>query len=263
VVHSVLSKYGSQTGGDILTFFRSPDMRKTDFTKIKLLIFIAFASGALAGCINTQGKLLIEGKVLDESTKTGIPRKNIIVQGLVESNNKLVPVETGLFSTDSSGCFTYELKKIKGCKHYNFCFVGDSDHLFTTKEVSLFDLANNAKFLSFSLPKLVDLTIYVNRKSKRPFCDTLRLIWESNGVYGGSLYPYTIINYGSKNNPLGETNTDLIWIGGNINSTVNTKVFADKRTILSWELYRNGSRKEFTDTITCKRDFANIVHFTY
>jgi hypothetical protein len=130
--------------------------------------------------------------------------------------------------------------------------------------MALYDLERNAKYLVFSLNKLVDLTIKLNRKSKTPACDTLRLCWISNGVYGGSLYPYRISNYGRINNSVGLISaTDLIWIGGNVNSTVDTKVFADKKTELTWELYRNGKRKEFIDTITCKRDFANIVYFTY
>jgi hypothetical protein len=130
--------------------------------------------------------------------------------------------------------------------------------------MTLFELKKNSKYLFFPLSKLVDLTIKLNRKSKTPVCDTLRLYWESNGVFGVSLYPYKIYNYGRTNNSFGLTSgTDLIWIGGYVNSTVNTKVFADKKTILSWELYRSGKRKEFTDTITCKRDFANIVSFTY
>jgi hypothetical protein len=79
-----------------------------------------------------------------------------------------------------------------------------------------------------------------------------------------SLYPYKIYNYGRTNNSFGLTSGgDLWWIGGNVNSTIATKVFADKKTELNWELYRNGQRKEFTDTITCKKNFANIVYFTY
>jgi hypothetical protein len=194
----------------------------------------------------------------------GIPGKNIIVQRLVNNNNKSEPIEAGQFSTDCSGCFTYSLKKIKGAYHYNFCLIGNSEYPIKINKMTLYDIKRNAKFLSFSLNKLVDLTIKLNRKSKTPACDTLRLCWESNGVYGGSLYPYRINNYGRTNNSIGLTSDiDLIWTGGNVNSTINTKVFADKRTKLSWELYRNGKRKEFTDTITCKRDFANIVYFTY
>jgi len=246
-------------------FFRLfVNMRKTNLVNIKFFIFIAFASGVLVGCVNTEGTLIIKGKVLDESTKTGIPLKNIIVQGLVNSDNKLIPIEAGQFSTDSSGCFTYSLRKIKDANNYNFCFVGDSENLFTTNKMTLFDLERNAKYLLFSLSKLVDLTIVLNRKSKTPVCDTLCLSWESDGVYFWFLYPYRINNFGRTNNSFGHTSgTGLTWIGGNVNSTINTKVFADKMTKLSWELYRNGRRKKFTDTITCKRDFANFVNFTY
>jgi hypothetical protein len=79
-----------------------------------------------------------------------------------------------------------------------------------------------------------------------------------------SLYPYKIHNYGRTNNSVELTSgRDLWWMGGNVISIINTKVFADKKTKLCWELFRNGKRKEFTDTITCKRDFANIIYFTY
>jgi hypothetical protein len=238
-------------------------MRKTNSVNIKFFIFIAFALGVQTGCVNTEGSLKIKGKVLDESTKTGIPGKNIIVQGLVD-NNKSEPIETGLFSTDSTGCFTYLLRKVKNAYYYNFCLVGDSDYVFITKTLSLMELEKNAEFLSFSLCKLVDLTIKLNRKSKIPFCDTIHLIWESDGVYGLSLYPYKIHNYGRTNNTFGLTSgDDLWWIGGNVISIINTKVFANKKTELNWELFRNGKRKEFIDTITCKRDFANFVYFTY
>jgi hypothetical protein len=245
-------------------FFRPQvKMRKTDFN-ITFFILFALASGVLMGCLNTEGNLKMKGKVLDEKTKTGIPWKNIIVQGIVSGNDKSEPIETGQFSTDSLGCFTYTLKKIKGAYNYNFCFVGVSEYAVTIHKMALFDLERNAKYIVFPLNKLVDLTIKLNRKSKTPVCDTLRLCWESNGVYGGSLYPYVINNYGRTNNSVGLTTAeDLIWIGGNVNSTINTKVFADKKTELTWELYRSGKRKEFIDTITCKRDLANIVYFTY
>jgi hypothetical protein len=246
-------------------FFRpSVDMRKTNLFGINFLIFTVLALGVLTGCVNTEGTLKIKGEVLDESTKAGIPWKNIIVQGLLDSDTISEPVEAGQFSTDSSGCFTYTLRKIKGAYHYNFCFIGNSDYPVTVSKISLFGLKSNAKYVSFTLSKLVDLTIKINRISKTPVCDTLHLYWESNGLYGGSLYPYTIYNYGRKNNSFGlPSDRYLVWIGGNVNSTLNTKVFADKKTELCWELYRNGRRKEFTDTITCKRDFANIVYFSY
>lgn len=239
-------------------------MRKTNIFNIKFFILIALASGVLTGCVNTEGTLKIKGKVLDESTKTGIPWKNIIVQGLVNSNDKSEPIEAGQFSTDSSGCFTYSLRKIKGAYNYNFCLIGNSDYPVTINKMTLIGLERNAKYLFFSLSKLADLTIKINRKSKTHVCDTLHLYWESNGVYGGSLYPYKINNYGRTDDSFVYTSgRDLWWTGGNVISIINTKVFADKKTELSWELYRNGKKKEFIDTITCKRDFANIVYFTY
>jgi hypothetical protein len=239
-------------------------MRKANLVNIRFFIIIAFISGVLTGCLNTEGTVEIKGKVLDENTKTGITRKNIFVQGLVDINNKLEPIETGQFATDSSGCFSYSLRKVKDAHYYNFVLVGDSDYALKTINLGLMELKQNAKYLSFSINKLVDLTIILKRKSKMPVCDTLRLIWESNGIFGASLYPYRISNYGRTNNSFGlESDLDLIWIGGNVNSTINTKVFADKKTELTWELYRNGKRQEFIDTITCKRNFANIVHFTY
>jgi hypothetical protein len=246
-------------------FFRPfVNMRKAILFNSKILIFIAFTSGVLAGCINTEGTLKIKGQVVDDFTKAGIPWKNIIVQGLVNSDNASETIEAGQFSTDSSGCFTYSLRKIKDVFNYNFCFIGNSDYPVTIHKISLFSLKNNAKYVSFSLSKLVDLTIKINRKSKTPLCDTLHLYWESDGVYGGSIYPYEINNYERKDNSFGlPSDRYLVWIGGKVNSTLNTKVFADKKTELSWELYRNGEKKEFTDTITCKRDFANIVYFTY
>jgi hypothetical protein len=239
-------------------------MRKTNLINIRLFIFIASISGVLIGCVNTEGTLKIKGKILDESTKTGIPWKNIIVQGVVNCDNKLEPIEAGQFSTDSSGCFAYSLRKIKGAYGYNFCFIGNSEYPVTISKMTLINLKSNAKYLSFSLCKLVDLTIKIYRKSKTPARDTLRLIWESDGVFGLSIYPYKIYNYGRSNNSIGfASGSDLMWIGGNVNSTINTKVFAGRRTELNWELYRSGKKKEFTETITCKRDFANIVYFTY
>jgi hypothetical protein len=246
-------------------FFRLlVNMRKTYLVNIKLYFFIALASILLSGCINTEGTLQIKGKILDKDTKTGIAWKSIIVQGVVYSENKSEPIKAGQFSTDSSGCFTYSLRKIKDAYEYNFCFIGNSEYPVTVNKIALASLKRNAKYLTFSLNRLVDLTIKIYRKSKAPVCDTLRLIWESDGVFGLSLYPYKIYNYGGTENSLGFTSSsDLMWIGGNVNSTINTKVFADKKTELSWELYRSGKKTEFTDTITCKRDFANIVYFSY
>jgi hypothetical protein len=72
---------------------------------MKNIIYIAFVMGILfIGCVNTEGNLKIKGKVIDEYTKKQIPGRDIIVQGLIVSNNSLVPIDAGHFSTDSSGC---------------------------------------------------------------------------------------------------------------------------------------------------------------
>jgi hypothetical protein len=141
---------------------------------------------------------------------------------------------------------------------------GDSDYLFTERTLGLFEMQQNAGYLNFSLSKLTELKINLHRKSNKPARDTIRLIWQSDGVYGGSLFPYKIYNYERADNSFGQKpDNDLIWIGGKVNSSINTKVFAGKRTELTWELYRYGRRRIFVDTITCKRDFVNVVNFTY
>jgi hypothetical protein len=211
----------------------------------------------LTGCIKTEGILEIKGKVVDEGTKVKIPGRDIIVQGLVESNNKLVPIDAGQFSTDNSGYFTYSLRKIKDAYYYNFYLVGDSDYSFMTQKIALFDLENNAKYLSFSLRKLADFTINIYRKSHTPAFDTLCLSWKSDGVDGRTLYPYKIDNNGLT------SDLKLYWIGGNVKSTIKTKAFADKSTTVRWVLFRNGMMKEITDTITCRRHTINNVYLKY
>lgn len=218
----------------------------------------------LTGCVNTEGTLVIKGKVTDEYTKVQIPGRKIIVQGLLESNNTLVPVDAGQFSTDSSGCFLYSLRKIKDAHYYNFCLVGDSDYASMINRLGLYELKQNSKYLFFSLKKLADLTINIQKISKTPCRDTLYLTWESNNVDFRTLYPYKIDNYGITDNSFGLIpGFGLRWIGGNINSTVKTRVFAGKMTKIHWELVRNKKIKEITDTITCKRDLTHIVYFKY
>jgi hypothetical protein len=235
-------------------------MKSISLVISKFSIYITSTVGVfLIGCINTEGTLEIKGKVIDDFTKTEIPCRAIIIQGLLESNEKLIPIDAGQFSTDSSGCFTYSLRKVKYARYYNFCLVGDSDYASVTRKLGLYELDQNAKYLSFSLSKLVDLTIKIHRESKEPVFDTLSLIWESNGVSCWSLYPYKIDDYGKTKNYFGLTT----WIGGDVNSTIKTRVFADKRTKLRWDLDRNGKRLVLIDTIMCKRDFANTVNFTY
>jgi len=193
-----------------------------------------------------------------------IPGRNIFVQGLVERNNKIVPTDAGQFSSDSSGSFSYSLRKIKDARYYKFSLAGDSDYAFQASTLGLMELKLNADFLVFPLRKLVDLTIIINRKSKTPVSDTLSLYWESDGVHGWVIYPYRLNNYGKTNkSSVLASDIELRWIGGDVNSTINAKVFEGKRTKLLWDLDRNGKRKEFVDTITCKRNLTNNIYFTY
>ena len=113
------------------------------------------------------------------------------------------------------------------------------------------------KQLSFTLSKLADLTILIFRESKTPLCDTLTLSWKSDGVDGRTLYPVKI------NNSELKSTSELKWIGGNVNSIINTRAFADQWTILRRVLYRNGRKKELIDTIICKRDIVNKIYLKY
>jgi hypothetical protein len=233
--------------------------------KIVITLLYAFTMAILiSGCINTEGTLKLQGKVLDERTKKGIPFRKVMVQGLLTGKDQFAAYEAGQFSTDSAGAFSFTLRKIRGAYNYRFSMVGDSLYPYTTTSISLGLLKRDSKYTFLYAARLADLTIIIKRKTRIPASDTLSLTWESNGIYGWVIYPYKITNYGKKDNAAELTaNKQLIWIGGNIYSEIKTRAFAGKRTILHWDLYRNGKRREFTDTITCKREILNILHFTY
>jgi hypothetical protein len=73
-----------------------------------------FALGLFfTGCLNTEGTLEIQGKVIDEYTKMQLPWRDIIIHGLVKGDKELKPTWAGQFSTDSSGCFRYTFNKIR------------------------------------------------------------------------------------------------------------------------------------------------------
>jgi hypothetical protein len=225
---------------------------------MKIIFFLAFVAGLLfPGCKNSDRTINIAGKISDKSTGAPIAGRNIIVQGLVERNDSLVPAEAGSFSTDSSGSFSYPLRKIKSARTYNFCFVGDSDYYFRAERVDLSFIEKNAKQLSFSLEKLADLTILILKQSKTFITDTLFLSWKTEGIDAGTPYLYKINNNGLT------SSSKLEWIGGNVKSEVKTKAFADRRTLIRWVLYREGKQKEIVDTIICRRDFENKVYFKY
>ena len=199
----------------------------------------------------------LKGKVLDEETKATIPRKKIIIQALIEGDDSRTPVYVGQILTDNEGCFTYKLNKVKYSYLYNFYFVGDSSYASKTYLLGLTELDRDGMFLSFKLSKLADFTITIFRKCKRPLIDTLYVSWKSNGIDGKTLFPYKIENYNNSQN------VEFRWIGGDIKSTIRTKVFASKRTEIFYELFRNGKKKEIVDTIFSQRDVSNCAKFNY
>ncbi len=221
--------------------------------------FIAFITGILLTCGScAEEELEIKGKVLDEHTKAAIPNREIIIQALVKNDNKFIPVYNGEFSTDSSGNFAYSLRKVRDVYLYNICIIGDSVYTYSNIELGLTELKRYGEFLCFSLNKLTDLTIKIDMKGRTPNNDVLYVSWESDGIKGTLLYPYTIKNYGFTS-----SNTGLKWNGGDIKSEIKTRVFADKETIVKWEIYSYGKRKEVTDTIICMRDVANYFSLKY
>lgn len=224
--------------------------------KIKLH-FAATACIILFGCSWTEGTLDIQGKVLDESTKELLPNRKVIIQGLVYSDSNLTPTDVGHFYTDSSGCFTFTINKIKGAYSYNFIFVGDSAYSSLTQEVPLIELEKNSKYLSFGLNQLTNFTIKIERCSKTPLCDTLYVSWKTNGLEGKTIFPHKVINYGIA------PDFEFRWIGGNVKSVIETKALANKQTIICFELFRNGKKKEITDTVNCERGSNNDFSFKY
>jgi len=224
--------------------------------KLNRLITFVF-SILLSGCNNTVGTFELEGKIVDETTKTAIPNLSVMIEAIDQSNEKSANIYVGDFTTDSSGCFAYTMKKVKNVSLYNFCIQGDPAYDPSNQVLGLTELNNNGKFLLFEVKRLVDFTMQISRESKTSFRDTLIVSWETNGVDGKTLYPYIIKNYRIN------AGNGLIWIGGDVKSEVKTKVYADKNTIVHWEIFRNGRYKEFTDTISCKRDDVNTVYLTY
>lgn len=221
---------------------------------MKYFCFMAFFLGLFFwGCVNPEGNLELKGKVLDDITHVVVPNRKIIVLALVQNDNEFIYRNAGEFSTDSSGRFSYTLKKVKYINFYDFCVVGDSSYVHSNNKLSLIELKRDRKALVFYVSKLVDFTITINRKNKTPNRDTLYVSWRSNNI----LYPFE-----RENNTMRNTNR-VLWVDGDLKSIIKTKVFADKKTVVYWKLHRNGKLNEFTDTINCKRDVAYSVSFNY
>ena len=223
-----------------------------------LLYIVAVAWSLLPmGCTRTIGTLDIAGNVLDEYTKEGTPKRTVIIHGLKYADSGLIPTdEIGRFYTDSSGHFTYTLKKFKDVYRYNFVFVADSTYSYSTQMVSLAELKRNAKFLTFNLEKFTDLTIKIERIDKTVPCDTLFISWKTDGN-DGRIYPHKVINLGAV------PDFEFRWIGGKVKSFIETKTLANKNTIIHMYLFRNMKAKEMSDTIFCLRDVKNSFTFRY
>lgn len=225
---------------------------------MKAFSFTAFISILLlTGCSDPEGTIEIRGKVVDESTKAVLPQREVIIKALIKSDDNVLTANAGQFESDSSGRFSYTLKRVKGSYLYNFYLVGDSAYAFSNNLLGITELKKYGKFLTFSLKRLTDFTITLERKSRTPASDTMFVTWESDKTDGRTLYPYKIVNYGVA------PEQGYIWIGGNIKSAIKTKVFADKNAIVTFKLYRSGKRNEIIDTIFCRRDVSNYANFKY
>ncbi len=210
------------------------------------------------GCISTEGEVELKGRILDDSTNEIVPYKKVVVEAIFGYNqDETKTIGVGQFLSDSLGCFSFKLKKVKGAYNYNFHFVGDSCYAPTAKNLGIMEIADNSKFISFFLHKLAKLTIQVTKSNKSLPESTLYLSWKSDGIEGKSIYPYKVSNFGSA------PEFDFKWSHNNVNSKIETRVLADKPTIICWEI-RNGNKKqEIFDTVVCKRDITNYINFTY
>jgi len=217
-----------------------------------------------SGCVNLGGRLALKGKIIDDVTMSRIPGREVIVDGLLEINNEFVPVYAGQFSTDSSGLLSYKMKRVKGARYYNFHVVGDTNYAAITRRFNVFQLFANSKRLVIPLRRLAGLTIKIEKLTHTTWQDTLYLSWESDRINFRNLYPYEIENKGITDIPVMVIpGLGLRWIGGEINATVRTRIYAGKMTKIHWELARNKKRSEFTDTIISKGERIHTVNFTY
>jgi len=222
-------------------------MRYTVFVVLSVLI---------PGCWS-HGYMDVNGRILDEKTRELVPNRKIIVHELQNRENDKGVSIIGEFRADSLGKFAGRVEKSNVTYFYNFEIMGDSGYDVSNNILGMTELNQKGKFLTFYMRKLTDLSIKIERKSKTRFQDTLFVSWLTNNADGEILYPYKITNYG-----VGST-VPLRWIGGNVKSAIKTKVYADKKTVLHWKLFRQGHEQEFTDTIFCQRGATNSISFKY
>jgi hypothetical protein len=235
-----------------------PEKNYNASTLIRLVLLLV--TFIVTGC--QQKKLDIRGKVVDEASGIALPNRKFVIQALEKRNEKFIIVSIDEFSSDSAGTFHYRIKRLKDIWLYDISFIGDTSYAFASQRLGLTDIRKNGRHLIFNLNRLADFIMTIERKSKTPAIDTLYLSWECDGVDGRKLYPYKIENY-VVNEGGNSRNVEFRWIGGQVQSAIKTKVIADKKTIVLWELFRSGVNKRFSDTIFCSRNRLNYSNFTY
>lgn len=223
----------------------------------KLLLLIFVTSLFLSACENGPEYIDLKGKIVDGQTNQPVANRKVIVHDLLRINDSEKEQYQGEFYTDNFGYFTYKLRKSKITYFYYFNVVGDSVYAFSNILLGMTDLNYYGKFLEFKLRKLTRLDIKIERKSLTTYRDTLFVSWKSDNMDGEILYPYKIENYGI------DSEMPLRWIGGDVKSTILTRVYADKKTVVRWVLFRNGHRSEIYDTVFCKRTEPNNLYFRY
>ena len=211
----------------------------------------------MTACQSGSEYMNLKGKIVDAQTNQPAAKRKVIVHDLFRNGDSEKEQYQGEFYTDENGSFTYKLRKSKTTYFYTFNVVGDSAYAFSNNLLGMTDLNNYGKFLEFKIRKLTTLDIKIERKSLTTYRDTLFVSWKSDNMDGEILYPYKIENYGIA------CEMPLRWIGGDVKSTILTRVYGDKKTIVRWILFRNGRRSEIYDTIFCKRSEPNNIHFRY
>lgn len=211
----------------------------------------------LLGCSDADGYFDVGGQILDRKTRQPVANRRIIVYELESRDARKSISVVGEFKTDSLGKFNYHLRKSKLTYFYNFQIIGDSAYSISNNIVGMTELNQWGKSLRFRMQKLTDFSLKIERRTLKPAQDTLFVSWQTKETDCESLYPYKITNLGTS------STIPLRWIGGNVKSVVNTKVFADEQTIVQWKLFRSGRASYYNDTIFCKRGSTNVVSFQY
>lgn len=222
-----------------------------------LLLLTFVVSLIVSACQNAAEYKDLKGKIIDGQTCQPVANRKVIVHDLLRIGDTEKEQYQGEFNTNETGNFTYELRKSKTTYFYTFNVVGDSVYAFSNNLLGLTDLNRNGKFLEFKVRKLTRLDIKIERRSLTTYRDTLFVSWKSDNMDGEILYPYKIKNYGIV------SDMPLRWIGGDVKSTILTRVYADKKTVVRWVLFRNGRRSEIYDTVFCKRTEPNNLYFRY